>query len=256
VTLHWRPILVALASAAILGLPSCTDAGSGIGEGPPPARASGPPVLYVAVGASETVGIGTDDPIREAWPQILFREFLPRESVFTNLGISGATVQEALARELPEAVALEPDLVTVWLNVNDIIAGVAPDRYEAQLDELLTGLRRGARTRVLVANTPPLDRLPAYLACQPNPPEDGPPCLAGRRLPPPAAIDSIVRAYNRAIERVAGRVGAELVDLHAVGLEARAEGTEPGLVSDDGFHPSPAGHRLVAEAFARVYGQP
>src|SRR4051794_15124063 len=78
----------------------------------------GPPVTYVAVGASESVGVGTDDPLREAWPQVLYRNALPRRTVFVNLGIPGATVERALTDEVDQAVALSPTVVTVWLNVN------------------------------------------------------------------------------------------------------------------------------------------
>jgi lysophospholipase L1-like esterase len=62
-----------------------------------------------------------------------------------------------------------------------------------------------------------------------------------------------VDAYNAAIARVAASTGAILVDLHAAGLAARQNGTEASLVGSDGFHPSDAGHALVAKAFATAY---
>jgi acyl-CoA thioesterase I len=237
--------LAALTVASLAG--ACTGGG---GDDTAPVLPAGPATLYVAVGASETVGVGTDDPIREAWPQVLYREALPTTAVFVNLGIPGATVADALDRELPQALELEPDLVTVWLNVNDLVAGVSSRDYETRLDTLLSSLRRGGRTRVLVANTPPLDRLPAYLACRPDPPPEAPPCLVGMTLPPPGALDTAIDSYNQAIERAAERNGAEVVDLHAVALAARAAGTEEELVSADGFHPSADGAIVVAEAFA------
>jgi lysophospholipase L1-like esterase len=63
----------------------------------------------------------------------------------------------------------------------------------------------------------------------------------------------VVDAYNAAIARVAAATGAVLVDLHGAGLTARQSGTEASLVSSDGFHPSDAGHALVAKAFAAAY---
>ncbi len=65
-------------------------------------------------------------------------------------------------------------------------------------------------------------------------------------------MNELVDAYNEAIERVAASTGAEVVDLHSAGVTARREGTEPELISRDGFHPSVKGHRLVAELFASV----
>ncbi len=102
----------------------------------------------------------------------------------------------------------------------------------------------------MIANTPPLTDLPAYRACRPNPPRDGPSCFADSRLPPPEVIERAIDDYNAVIERVAARRGAEVVDLHARGLVARRAETVDRLVSSDGFHPSTEGHRAVANAFA------
>lgn len=207
----------------------------------PPPEDTGPPPVYVAVGASETTGAGSDQPLRDGWPRVLHRTALPAGAVFVNMGIPGATVAQALAEEITDTLAARPNLVTVWLNVNDMTQGVAPATYERQLDTLVRTLRGNGSTRVLVANTPPLDNLPAYQAGR---------ILAG--LPGPDQLRELVAAYNDAIARVVERQGAHLVDLHAVGMAARAAGTEPQMISRDGFHPSTAGHAAVAAAFADV----
>ena len=207
----------------------------------PPPPDTGPPAVYVSVGASETTGAGSDQPLRDGWPRVLHRTALPPGAVHVNMGIPGATVAQALAEEVPTTLDTRPHLVTVWLNVNDITRGVGVADYETQLDSLVRQLRRGGRTRVLVANTPPLDQLPAYQLGR---------LLA--ELPAPEDVQALVASYNEAIARVVQRQGALLVDLHAVGLAARAAGTEASLISHDGFHPSTAGHARVAEAFAEV----
>jgi lysophospholipase L1-like esterase len=215
-----------------------------------PGRGDGPAVVDVAVGASETVGAGTDAPLREAWPQVLYTTALRRGAVFYNFGIPGATVANALVGELPEALAVRPNLVTVWLNVNDLLHGVGVQEYEGELRALVHALRRGGATRVLVANTPWLDQLPAYLACRPGAPAGGPTCLLhGTPVPTPEALNALVDAYNAAISRVVVREGAVLVDLHAFGEVALLH---PEDISDDGFHPSDAGHVAVAAAFAEA----
>ncbi len=221
----------------------------------PESRASGPstqpstrPLTYVAVGASETVGAGADDPAGDAWPRLLLRTALPLSTEFVNLGIPGATVAQALREEVPRAAEARPDLVTVWLNVNDLIAGVSAAQYERDLGTLVGTLRRGGATRVLVANVPPLDQLPVYVACR----TAGPGCRFRAWLPAPEALNAVVEAYNAATSRVVEREGALLVDLHAVGRAATQAGTFADLVSADGFHPSTAGHAVVAETFATV----
>jgi len=221
---------------------------------PAAAAPTGPPVVYVAVGASETVGFGADQPLRESWPRVLFRTALPASAVFVNMGVPGATVAEALRDELPQALTVHPALATVWLNVNDIVAGVPVSDFERDLATLVHGLRANATTRVLGANVPPLDGLPAYLSCRASVGAgtgDGP-CGGVSDLPGPDALNRIVAGYNAATARVAAQEGATLVDLNAVGLAARQAGTAAALVSGDGFHPSTAGHEAVAKAFADV----
>jgi lysophospholipase L1-like esterase len=164
---------------------------------------------------------------------VLHRTALPPGSVLVNLGVPGATVADALAAQLPQALARRPALATVWLNVNDILRGVPPRAYERQLETLVSGLARGGATLVLVANTPALELLPVYQQR-------------------PLAVADVVDDYNDAIERVTRRAGAVLVDLHGAGSAALQAGTSGSLVSTDGFHPSTAGHRAVAELFAEA----
>jgi lysophospholipase L1-like esterase len=199
----------------------------------PPSDA-GPPVVYVAVGASETTGTGSDQPLRDGWAYVLHRTALPQGATFVNMGIPRATVAQALNEELTQALSVKPNVVTVWLNVNDLVRGVPADDYERQLDTLVKGLRAGGRIRVLVANTPALETLPAF--------------TAGRLFSSPVSVDTVramVDDYNAAIARVAQREGALLVDLHAAAAS-------PDLISRDGLYPNTAGHAAIAAAFAAV----
>ena len=207
---------------------------------PPPAD-TGPAPVYVSVGASETTGTGSDQPLRDGWPRILHRTAMPPGSIHVNMGIPGASVAQALAEEVPTTIEARPSLVTVWLNVNDLTRGVSAADYERQLESLVRQLRRGGVTRVLVANTPPIDHLPAF--------------AAGRVfavVPPAEVVQGLVAEYNAAIARVVQRQGAHLVDLHAAVMAARAAGTDATLISRDGFHPSTAGHARIADLFAEV----
>lgn len=206
-----------------------------------------PTVIYAALGASETVGIGTEDPGTEAFPL----QLLPRLGVGTvmyDFGIPSETTQAALQDELPAALAVHPTLATVFFNVDDLVAGVTPADFQAHLDELVGGLRRGGVARVLVANTAHLDRLPAYFACRPNPPAGAPRCPLGSTvLPPPDQLNAIVAAYNTAIAQVVQQEHATLVDLFAAG---EVPDLHPDYVSADGFHPSARGAAAIAAAFA------
>ena len=247
----WRNVAGLLAGVT-LAAGGCRETADEDAAPAPPVPGSKPPPVYVAVGASESVGVGADRPFEQAWPQVLYRTALPPGSRFVNLGIPGATVADALRLELPQALEQRPTLVTVWLNVNDIIRGVPPEVYERQLGELVHALRRDGATRVLVANTPDPGILPVLVACRSAvaAPASGTGCPATFAVPWLVHADSVVDAYNAAIATVAWREGAVVVDLHAAALAAQRAGTAPALVSGDGFHPSTAGHLAVAELFA------
>ncbi len=187
--------------------------------------------VYVALGASDTVGVGAAHPARDNWTAQLARR-LPAGSRYINLGRSGATLSDALAAELPAALKARPTLVTVWLAVNDINALVAPDDYAAELNRLLATLRK-AGARVYVGNVPDLTLEPAYLNSGVS----------------AADITEIVRMYNKDIADACARHAATLVDLYAA--------SKPVLrnlknVSKDGFHPSTRGYTLLANLFYSV----
>ncbi len=248
-----RGFVAVVVVGALLGM-----AATGCTSAPPPGvptRPAGPPTAYVAIGASDALGFGTPDPIRQAWPQVFFTKRLPPGATFVNLAVAGSTVQAALAQQLPYVSALRPTVVTVFLGVNDIRAGVSAARFGEEIGTLLRSLRTDGSPTVLVGNIPPLERLPAYLACLPNPPQGSPPCSSTGAFPPPMRLIDEVAAYNRVVASAAAATGATVVDLHGAELAARAAGTEASLVSSDGFHPSPKGDALIASTFAEAYAR-
>lgn len=183
--------------------------------------------LYVAIGASESVGAGARDPSLEGWvPQLHAK--MPRGTRLANLGINGLRIQQAVEQTLPVAVDLRPTTVTVWLSVNDLAGGVPLESYRADLDLLLGTLRQETRARVYVANIPDLTLLPAF---SPQ---------------PPAELRAEVERWNAAIAESAAANGATLVDLFTGWQELRQQ---RDYVSRDGLHPSTRGHRRLAEIF-------
>src|SRR5260370_21708240 len=124
-----RSVAVVVAVFAGLALSACAGGSKSRPGGTAP-KSSPPSNSYVAIGASETQGLGTDNHLRQAWPQDVFRA-LPPGYTFVNFGIDGATVADALAQELPLARTLHPAVATVSLNVNDLLRRVAPPRPAA-----------------------------------------------------------------------------------------------------------------------------
>ena len=234
--------------AAVLVLSACSTAPA-IGIRPSASATSS--IVYAAIGASETYGIGATDRYRQAWPQIFYNDVLPRSAVLYNFGIPGATTAQALHDEVPAAVAVHPTVVTVWLNVNDLIRGVPATDYGGQLRQVLHTLRAGGHTQVLVANTPDLGQLPAYRSCLPKAPAGGPPCLIPDGfLPTPQAVSAAVDAYNAAISLAVQQEGSTLVDLHLNGTQITQH---PEWISPDGFHPNAQGYAVIAKLFEDAY---
>lgn len=237
-----------LAGLLVVVLAACSSGSTASGSKPKrsPSPASTPQV-YVALGASETAGIGTDDPARDAFPQQLLGRLAPG-SVLYDLGIPAETTDAALTDELPAAVAAKPTLATVFFSVDDLVAGVTPADFGVQLDEMLSALNASGSVRVLVANTPPLDQLPAAAACQ----SGSSACpVKGVVVPPLSEVRALVQAYNAVIAQVVAKHGATLIDLSGAALVVDQH---PEYVSSDGFHPSRYGAAALAGAFAAALG--
>lgn len=189
------------------------------------------PAIYVALGASDAVGVGATRPQREGWVPLVFAE-LPEGAQLVNLGVSGATLGQVLDGQLPPALDAGPRWVTIWPGPNDLRAGVDLDLFTAQLDTLLerlTSMERGRqRPTIAVLNLPDLRAVPVF--------------ARGDRV----ALDTRVREWNAAITASVARAGEGviLIDLYASWDELAAH---PEYVSADGFHPSNAGYRRIAD---------
>jgi acyl-CoA thioesterase I len=185
------------------------------------------PQTYVAIGASDAVGVGANDPETEGWvPR--FGAHLGANVQVVNLGVSGSTLAQALNEQLGPALDAQPDVVTVWLAVNDLNARVPLARYATDLDTLL-GQLQTTHARVLVGNVPDLSRLAVY------------------RSADPAALQAEVASWNTVIADTTARHGAVLVDLFARWQDLAQH---PEYVSTDGFHPSSEGYQRLADLFA------
>lgn len=193
-------------------------------------RVTDRPVRVLALGASDVVGVGASHPERDGWAAVLAK-LLPGSVALTRLGISGAKAADLRARLLPKAIAAAPDVAVIWTGVNDCVAGVPVDRFTEDLDALVGGLV-AAGTRVHVVNLPDVHRLPAFRAYA---------------LP----IGFVVGRWQAAVRHVAARHGATPIELGDHTLELI---DHPEYLCGDGFHPSSAGHRRLAEIFARSIG--
>jgi len=149
-----------------------------------------------------------------------------------NLGVPGITLHDALNVELPVALDAHPQLVTIWLAVDDLLANTPVDSYSHDLDFLLTHLQSSdPHVHIVLANIPDLTLLPRFRTEDRNTLQ---------------SLSSQITAYNTSIEDVAQQHQVVLVDLYQ---QWSLIVNHPEYIGYDGFHPSTAGYAELAEIF-------
>jgi acyl-CoA thioesterase-1 len=217
--MHWGRLFVLLLGTSLaLAATACLARAE-------PAR----PLTYVAIGASDAVGVGATNPETDGWVPRFGARLGPGVRI-VNLGVSGSTLSQAVEEQLGPAVDAQPNVVTVWLAVNDLNARVPLEQYATDLDALLT-LLDTTHARVLVGNVPDLAGLAAYRGIDPVP------------------LQAEVDRWNQVIADTTLRHGDTLVDLYAHWQEIAQH---PEYLSADGFHPSSDGYQALADVFAEA----
>ena len=185
---------------------------------------------FVALGDSFTAGTGCLPG--ECWADRLAAALDADGSLaYENLAVEGAT-SEQVRLQLPRALELEPDLVTVICGANDVLGRVRPriEQHRIALNLILGSLRRGLPGVAIVTATAP--EAWRFLPLRPR---------TGARV-----ADGILRV-NRATREVAAAHGVPCLDV------SRHPGLrDPENFGADGLHPSAIGHRRAAIELARA----
>ena len=191
------------------------------------------PRRYVALGDSSTEGLVDPDGHGgfTGWSRRLAKRIAVAEGglEYANLAQKGLTTREILERQFERALAMAPDLVTLFSGTNDVLARDF-DVQEFAADT--RAMQQAFRTRgatVLTFTLPDLTPL----------------------LPIARRISPRILAMNEALRGVSAETGALLVDFahHPVTTDAR-------LWNPDRIHANSAGHARIAEALAHALGVP
>ncbi len=156
---------------------------------------------------------------------------------FYNRGISGDRVVDLLGRWRRDALALQPDLVSILVGVNDTWHehlngnGIPVDRY-AELYRLLLRDTRAARPDCVLVLGEPF-------------------ALPGGEFDD--AWMAELRARGAVVRRLAEEFGAAFVPYQAMFDAAQRLHSATELAAD-GVHPSPLGHQLMATAWRSAAG--
>lgn len=151
-----------------------------------------------------------------------------------NQGVSGDRVRDLDARWDDDCVSIRPDVLTILIGINDVWrqfdSGMKLDLevFELTYQRLLDRAAPAAGRVILME--------PFLIPAAPD------------KEPMRPLLDTVIRI----IRTIARRNRLACVPLD--GLFAAACSAEPpARWAEDGVHPSPAGHRLIADAWLRTY---
>ena len=188
---------------------------------------------YVALGDSSTEGVDDPDGMGgyRGWSQRLAERIAGEQGglLYANLAVRGLTTREVRERQLAPALAMRPDLATVFCGTNDVTrAGFDADRVADDIAQMQRTLSVSGAT-VLSFTLPDLT-----------------PVMPLARLIAPR-----IRALNQALLRASRDTGSILVD-----FAAHAVATDRRLWSEDRIHANSAGHARIAAALAHALRLP
>ncbi len=189
---------------------------------------------YVALGDSFTEGVGDPDETRpnglRGWADRVAEQLAKNNPDFgyANLAIRGKLLQQVIDEQVEEALALNPDLITISAGGNDTIRpGSNPDIIAAKLGEALERLRSGGATVVVFTGV-----------------DVGFSKVFSR-------IRGLVAIQNENIRLEAARTGAIVADLWAL-----KSIQNPKMWDEDRLHLAPLGHQAVAAMVLKTLGVP
>lgn len=209
---------------------------AGAVEGQPggDAWAGGAPVSLVAIGDSVVSGVGCTSP-ESSVPGVLARlvaDALGRPVHVRCLGRTGARAEHVRAEQVPRLAGLGPvDLIVVSVGANDTAHLTPAGRFAALLRSLCEEVHAVTGAPVLLTGVPEFRSATAI----------------GRPL------RTIVWLAGQRIHERQRRVAAELPCAGFVDVLAEVSDEfrrDPGLMAEDGYHPSDRGAARLARAIA------
>src|ERR1041385_4602062 len=108
------------------------------------------PIVYVALGDSTGSGVGAREG---GYVARIFKRLVARRpgSRLTNLCVSGATTADLLRDQLKRGVAMNPDLVTVGIGINDIGHGLTLEEFSKNYEQILNTLKEKTHRQIVGA---------------------------------------------------------------------------------------------------------
>ncbi|MBE2251141.1 MAG: SGNH/GDSL hydrolase family protein [Myxococcus sp.] len=188
-----------------------------------------PPIRYLALGDSFTIGTGTPERLNFPSQLSALLKRSGREVKLENVAVNGYSTRELIRDELPALEVVKPTHVTLAVGANDLVRGKGPAEYRARLKQIFgrlaaAGLEGG---RIIVIPQPDWSQAPIAEAFGDRDE------LRGR-----------IEAYNAILAEETAAAGGRYVDLWPLMQEQGAR----RLFAADGLHPSQKAYTAWAEA--------
>lgn len=188
---------------------------------------------YVALGDSSTEGL--DDPDGSGgyrgWSTRLAERIATgqRGLLYANLAVRGCTTRQILETQLQPALAMRPDLVTLFSGTNDVVSRQFDCGQVGRDIEAMQLALIGQGATLLTFTLPDLTPV----------------------MPVARWFTPRVEQLNESLRTVSARTGAVLVDLAGYPVAC-----DPRLWSEDRLHANALGHQRIASALAQALRLP
>jgi lysophospholipase L1-like esterase len=195
------------------------------------------------------IGDSITDCDRNADPELLgngyvrlVRDYLAAKNpakapIVINRGISGNKIPDLQKRWRPDVLDVKPDVLSIFIGINDVWHSFKPDRVGCDLPTFRAGYQDIlTQTRQHLPNA-------ALVLCEPS--------VLWLDHEHPGANEKLA-PYIAAVNELAKRFSAHcVVELH--GAFNRARAARPDIAwTTDGVHPTTTGHMLIAQTWLKT----
>lgn len=189
---------------------------------------------FVVLGDSQSEGLNDFDAagVPRGWADHLAERLAATTSpglVYANLAVRRCRAAHVRNEQLPAALALEPDLATVAVGMNDVL------RHDFDLAATVADIEFTVASLREIGCTVAMMTFPDI----------------GLMIPLLSRLRAREMPLNAAIRDIAARYGAPMLDIYPMPVSG-----DPMMWSHDRIHGSTEGHRRIGEGMADLLGVP
>lgn len=183
---------------------------------------------YVLLGDSLMDGVGNTDP-GSTLPAIIAGHLQNQQKSGTviKLAQAGATTQDVLNNQVPEAIDIYPDYILIMIGTNDVHNPISDWQFKKNYEQLIDSLNNKTRAKITIINIPYIGSSEILLT------------------PWNTILDWRIQRFNNIIQTIADKRQIKVIDLYT---PTKNQFINPSdLYSIDQFHPSDKGYRLWSD---------